>query len=518
MKRLIATLLGITIYIGLSAQYTITSNDVSIDENGVITGCSYNFEQTDIIIPSEIGNTTVRAIGMSSIWGGVFQEEGITSIQLPSTLEYIGDLAFYGNPITSLDIPEGVKKIGRAAFNNCDIVDLTLPQSIQYLGRSCFASNQINELDIPGSLKVLEEYVFERNEITNLNITDGVEHIRYAAFWINNIDTLYLPNSVNFIGRVAFASNSIDTLKLPNNIRHIGNQSFHANNIKNLHIPQSVNIIGAYSFQANEIKHLTIPYSVTEIWGEAFANNLLEDVTYEPLSKLKHVGSGGYKTTVNYYDFPLPDTIHMEGYIFQEWRDNYGVVTEVSDDYGNYYAKGIETGYEVSGNTNLAVGYSANDYVLISIDGDISQTIIASETDGKYSFRVDSGRSITITPKRYGYTFTPESITLNNIKQDMPNQDFNVTQNSDEVIIPTGINKIKAVRVSLYPNPASDYILLQTTAEIGNYFITDISGRTVQSGNLTSKKIDLSGLSNGVFFIYFTDNLDQNMYGKFIKR
>ncbi|MES2554504.1 MAG: T9SS type A sorting domain-containing protein [Bacteroidota bacterium] len=56
-----------------------------------------------------------------------------------------------------------------------------------------------------------------------------------------------------------------------------------------------------------------------------------------------------------------------------------------------------------------------------------------------------------------------------------------------------------------FPNPASDRITLQT--EAGNYRLTDMSGATLRTGALEKglNELDVSGLSEGMYFLYFNE-------------
>jgi len=109
-----------TLFAG-AQSYTLTSDDV-IATNGVIESCSYDFAITDIIIPEILDGQTVTGIadGPDNIMYGVFYSKGITSVQLPSTLEKIGKQAFIlNNYLTNVTIPSSVTTIGDWAFYEC---------------------------------------------------------------------------------------------------------------------------------------------------------------------------------------------------------------------------------------------------------------------------------------------------------------------------------------------------------------------------------------------------------------
>jgi hypothetical protein len=81
----------------------------------------------------------------------------------------------------------------------------------------------------------------------------------------------------------------------------------------------------------------------------------------------------------------------------------------------------------------------------------------------------------------------------------------------DNVINPLGINEpVQARNVSniiLYPNPANDRVFIGNAADFGNkpvtYSIFNIQGLLIESGQLTNAQIDISAMSNGLYFVRF---------------
>ncbi len=64
---------------------------------------------------------------------------------------------------------------------------------------------------------------------------------------------------------------------------------------------------------------------------------------------------------------------------------------------------------------------------------------------------------------------------------------------------PVGINEIENDEFMVYPNPVNDKLNILTNENISNISVNDINGKTVLTGN--SKSIDVSALSNGVYFV-----------------
>ncbi|TRW27486.1 T9SS type A sorting domain-containing protein [Flavobacterium zepuense] len=64
----------------------------------------------------------------------------------------------------------------------------------------------------------------------------------------------------------------------------------------------------------------------------------------------------------------------------------------------------------------------------------------------------------------------------------------------------TGVKDIAALNVSVYPNPTSDVLYVNTT-DAADVTIYDLAGRTVTSVNYTNSGINVSGLQKGTYLV-----------------
>ncbi|MCO5231925.1 MAG: endonuclease [Chitinophagales bacterium] len=79
-----------------------------------------------------------------------------------------------------------------------------------------------------------------------------------------------------------------------------------------------------------------------------------------------------------------------------------------------------------------------------------------------------------------------------------------------------GIHNFEQLEVNLFPNPAKSQITLSSIFPTGqDYYISDIAGKTVQSGKFSQSSINISNLNNGTYFLILNEN-GVNMYGKFL--
>ena len=133
-----------------------------------------------VIIPASFNGKTVTGIGKDS-----FSDTGVTFVDIPESVTYIGQYAFYRCNFESLDM-KNVKKIDSYAFSWSKLVNLDL-KNVTYVGSDAF------------------EYC----PITSIK-ADKLEEIGSSAFENTKFTEAYFP-TVKRIGSVAFSNSSLKT-------------------------------------------------------------------------------------------------------------------------------------------------------------------------------------------------------------------------------------------------------------------------------------------------------------------
>lgn len=73
------------------------------------------------------------------------------------------------------------------------------------------------------------------------------------------------------------------------------------------------------------------------------------------------------------------------------------------------------------------------------------------------------------------------------------------------------------MEVSVYPNPANDFVFVQTNSiEPVSYHMINSAGVAVSAGTLTNNKIDVSNLANGVYFVQLAFDNGQSVTEKIV--
>ena len=105
---------------------------------GILFGMVWNMERTvrgvgaDYVIPEG-----VTRIGRYAFKGHI---HGKSTVQLPSSLKEIGELAFWNCiGIEAISIPDGVTSIGKECFQACyELKTVSIPHSVQTIGENAF--------------------------------------------------------------------------------------------------------------------------------------------------------------------------------------------------------------------------------------------------------------------------------------------------------------------------------------------------------------------------------------------
>lgn len=164
-----------------------------------IQSISMNSEKKDVyVIPPAIHGKTVVGIADKA-----FQDKEIREIRLPNTLKYIGKEAFWG----------------------CwRLEKVNLPNSLEMLGNYCFFRTGLRKITIPGGVKRIPHMCFGDCGLLNEAVLeDGIECIGASAFGgRTHISELVVPQSVKKVesgwgGKIIY-SDSYDTVEHPKDV------------------------------------------------------------------------------------------------------------------------------------------------------------------------------------------------------------------------------------------------------------------------------------------------------------
>lgn len=245
------------------------------DTTGTITGCELN-DATEIVIPAKINGVKVTAIGELA-----FSYSDLTSIDIPPTVISLGDSAFsYCQNLTMLTLPDGLRTIGKYAFENSGLTSIKIPSSLtmwEYAFASCKA---LTTVTLPDNLQTIPECAFLASGLTMVTLPDGLQTIGQNAFSASGLTSISIPASLVTWGDGAFSGcKALTTVTLPDNLQTIGVAAFLGSGLTSVNIPASVTTWGEFSFaQCDALTMVTLQDGLQTIGFKAFESSGLTSI------------------------------------------------------------------------------------------------------------------------------------------------------------------------------------------------------------------------------------------------
>lgn len=214
----------------------------------------------------------------------------LTTINLPGTVEKIGNYAFKGTSLSgSFYLPNSLKTIGIGAFEGLKLTGtLTIPDSVTTISNEAFYNDKFTKLVIGpnSSLTTIGNNAFRNNQISNaIALPKSLTTVGYNAFRANSIPKLALNYGLKSIGYEAFESNKITgTINIPVTVEKIDTQAFRSNQIEAVIFNKNsaLTTLGSYAFYNNKISNaIMMPKGLTKISSYVFSNNTISSLSFE---------------------------------------------------------------------------------------------------------------------------------------------------------------------------------------------------------------------------------------------
>lgn len=374
MKKILSAMVCVLMTVA-SWAYDVEINGICYDLDDEKKEATVTVNQNysgDIVIPEKILASEVEYT-VTSIGTYAFAHREITSVVIPKTVKTIDETAFYYClTLTNVNIPESVETIGNSAFRCTGITSVVIPNSVKYIGDWAFATNYITEITIGNSVEYIGTRAFAFNDyLKAINIPKSVTKIgdyllgsdkEVASITVEEGNSVYdsrencnaiietatntliegcmntvIPNTVSSIGYMAFcARTTLTSIAIPESVKSIGDYAFSMTALKTIDIPNSVVKIGANAFdQCRVLESINIPESVEEIGEYAFngcwslssltiPSNItsIEDGTFRECEKLEtikipekvtHIGNFAFRNCKSLVRLTIPGNVESTG-------------------------------------------------------------------------------------------------------------------------------------------------------------------------------------------------------------
>lgn len=171
------------------------------DQTAQIIG--YSGSSKIVKVPSKIDGYTITDIGSEAFK----DNDSITQVQLPDTIEYIGASAFNDcDKLEQINLPDNLKTIAGKAFYDCDkLLSITIPESVKSLGSNIFYScGLMSKAYLQCKCPIPEGAFRFCYNLKNVTLADGISIIGYKAFDSCAIENINFPDSITYVGMYAF--------------------------------------------------------------------------------------------------------------------------------------------------------------------------------------------------------------------------------------------------------------------------------------------------------------------------
>ena len=224
----------------------------------------------------------------------------LTTVTIPSTVTSIGENAFHScAALTSVNIPAGVTSIGANAFYGCKaLTGVTIPEGVTEIAAYTFYEcSGLTDMKIPDNVSKIGAYAFYGcTGLKDMTVPGGVTSIEDYTFHLcTSLASVSLPATVTTIGKDAFSCcTSLTSISLPSGLTSIGNMAFWKSGLTSIAIPAGVTTIPENAFNScTSLVNVSLPENLTAIGFQAFCScSSLTDVVIP--SSVTTIGSKAF--------------------------------------------------------------------------------------------------------------------------------------------------------------------------------------------------------------------------------
>lgn len=217
----------------------------------------------------------------------------VVSFNLPSAMDSIPKGAFYHcKNLQNVDLSR-IRRIGPHAFCRTAFQGtIELPKTLEFVGEAAFAGTNVEEVVINSD--ILTDYKFGDNAefyncrtLKTVSVAEGVTMLELRFSSCGALATVLLPSTLENIGskindieaRGSYMFSYCDGLKsiaFPQSLRYIAPGVFHKTSLVSVTLPDGIETIDSYVFVDCEfLQNIIIPSSVKTLGMKCFGNCMI---------------------------------------------------------------------------------------------------------------------------------------------------------------------------------------------------------------------------------------------------
>ena len=253
-------------------------------------------------IKSIIIENGVTSIATDAFWGC----SALESLILGSTVQEIGEYAFFGSALKEITIPASVRSVADSALNTatlqniyvesgnstyCDVDGVLFTKNKDTL--ILFPQGRTGSYSVPSTVRTLAQAAFISSQLTQVQIPEGVTEIELACFASSQLARVTLPSTLRTVGVNAFMfCSKLKSITIPGSVKSIGSSAFEKAGLEKVTIENGVTTIGEDAFISCPMMSVTLPASVASI-GEHAIGYTYQSRAYQKIDGFMIYGTPG---------------------------------------------------------------------------------------------------------------------------------------------------------------------------------------------------------------------------------
>lgn len=240
----------------------------------------------------------------------MYNRTSLVEVRLPSTLNSIGNSAFYGcTSLNTFDL-NGITTIGADVFNGCASMSFINLKGVQTIGSGAFANcTKLNNVDLSTVQYIGHEAFKGCTSIQSVDLTSIIAigylpseeggYSRGRTFYdCSSLSSVTFGDGLLLIGYGSFSNTAVETISLPEGLQSIASEVFeNCNSLKEVSLPSTLTSIGSGSFRGcTQLSSVSLNTGLVSIENSAFYGcSALETITIP--STVNRIGSNAFDYT-----------------------------------------------------------------------------------------------------------------------------------------------------------------------------------------------------------------------------